>query len=618
MTPQDKPEQTARKTSASPTPVASTKKGGLLFWQLVIGAAAFALLVNGLDVSEKIEKLNVLASEARIRGSDESVTGSYLAGRFAASSGDYESANLYLSNTLKNDPANTEIAGYTYRMNLINGRMEEAAVMARKLYAEKDEASNPEIMVLLEDVKQGNIAAARVVLTEFQQEGFNLVVVPLIRNWLDLAEGKLTSPVNQNETLRRIAEFAPFIYYQTAIINDLAGFEEEALVQYNESISLSKVIPFRVVQMMGNLYERRGEWDKAAELYKRYDAQNPDSQATKSKTDGKTPPARLITDTAQGVAEIFFSTASILHNENLNEEALIYIQQVLYLNPDFNAAKLMRGTILEDGGKHEESLAAYDAIEPGSTYYIRGQVRKAYVYNTLGESEKGLAVLNKIEKDAAALGGNQVYLARGDIYMRLKKYAESAEAYTQALEIASSDNSRVWAIYYARGISLERQDKWDAAEKDLLKALELEPDQPDVMNYLAYTWITKNVRLEEAQEMLNKAVAARPNDAHIIDSMGWSLYALGDYDGAVTYLERAIELMPVDPTVNDHLGDAYWRAGRKNEARFQWKRALLFNPETDQEKELNKKLAEGLPEIGDQSVATDEESPSQHAEAQKH
>lgn len=612
MNSQDKPDP----SSTPPAPVASTKKGRLLLWQLVLGGAAFAILVSGLDVSKRIDTFKEATEAARIRDGQESITGSYLAGRFAAGTGDYESANLYLSNTLRNDPGNLEIAGYTYRMSLINGRMDEAAAMARKLYARKDESSNPEIMVLLEDVKQNRMPAARLVVEDFQQEGFNLVVVPLIRNWLDVAEGKLTAPVTQNETLRRIAEFAPFIYYQTAIINDFAGFEEEALVQYNESISLSKVIPFRVVQMMANLYERRGEWDKAAELYARYDAQNPDSQLMHDKGK-KTTPERLITNAAQGIAEIFFSTASILHNENLNEEALIYIQQVLYLNPDFNAAKLMRGTILEDGGKLAESLVAYDAVAPGSVYYIRAQIRKAYVYNTLGESEKGLAVLKNIEKEAAALGGNQVSLARGDIFMRLKKYSDAADAYGKALQSSEQDKPRLWAVYYARGISLERQDKWEAAEKDLLKALELEPEQPDVMNYLAYTWITRNERLEEAKEMLHKAVIARPDDAHIIDSMGWSLYALGDYDGAVTYLERAIELMPVDPTVNDHLGDAYWRAGRKNEARFQWKRALLFNPDAEQEKDLNRKLAEGLPEIGDQSVATDEEAPSQHAEAIK-
>ncbi|MBM3617964.1 MAG: tetratricopeptide repeat protein, partial [Alphaproteobacteria bacterium] len=332
--------------------------------------------------------------------------------------------------------------------------------------------------------------------------------------------------------------------------------------------------------------------------------------------DRKTPPARLIANAQQGIAEIFFSTASILHNENLNEEAIIYIQQVLYLNPDFNAAKLMRGTILEDGGRLQEALAAYDAVPTGSVYYGRAQIRKAYVLNNLDEADKALSVLNAAAKEAPELQ-YQIQLTRGDIHMRQKKYADAADSYTKALESAPAGKQNLWAVYYARGISLERQEKWESAEKDLLKALELEPEQPDVMNYLAYTWITKNQRLDEAKDMLHKAVAARPNDAHIIDSMGWSLYALGDYDGAVTYLERAIELMPVDPTVNDHLGDAYWRLGRKNEARFQWRRALLFNPEAEQVEELNKKLADGLPEVGDQSVATDEETPSQHAEAHK-
>lgn len=597
----------------STPPKAPAKKGRLFTWQLILGGVGLAILVGGLEVSKEIDGIKQGIATKLLRSEPPSITGSYLAGRFAASNGDYENADYYLKNTLKNDPGNLEIAGYTYRMNLINGKMDDAVAAARQLYAAGDDASNPEIMVLLEDVKLGNITKAREVLKDFQMEGFNLVVVPLISEWLNLAENKVLTPVKQNETLRRIAEFAPFIYYQTAIINDLAGFEDEALVQYNESITLSKVIPYRVVQLMANLHERRGEWDKADALYARYDEKNPDSQPLRVKGDGKTPPARLISNPREGIAEIFFSTASILHNENLNEEALIYIQQVLYLKPDFPAAQLMRGTILEDSGRMAEALQAYDSLKEDSPYYRRAQIRKAYALNASDESEKALNILNSVAKSDE--NDAQVNLTRGDIYMRLKKYSDAASAYGKALEESPANKPNLWAVYYARGISLERLEKWDAAEADLKKALEIEPEQPDVMNYLAYTWITRNENLEEAKEMLHKAVVARPNDAHIVDSMGWSLYVLGDYDGAVAYLEKAIELMPVDPTVNDHLGDAYWRLGRKNEARFQWKRALLFNPEPDQEKELNKKLADGLPAVSDQGVAVEESPKLQHAEA---
>lgn len=524
-------------------------------------------------------------------------TGNYLAGRYAANVGDFRNANLYLTRTLRLDPDNMEIAGYAYRMRLITGDMEGAAEMAKMLYEAGDTESNPEIMMLLSHLKAGQYDKAREVLETFDRQGFNIIVLPLVTAWLDYAQGGLDAPFNQSETLKRIAEFAPFIYYQNAIINDMAGFEDEALMQYNEALSLSKTMPYRVVEMLGNLHARRGEWDKVEALYARYRSENPDSVLLASDAelmaDKRKAPARLVKSPREGVAEIFFSTASILHNEGLNEEALIYIQQVLYLNPDFTAAHLMRGTIYEDLKRYEEAIAEYDSLAPSTSYHYKGQLRKAYTLNAMGRDEEALQLLDKL---AARLPDRyQVQLTRGDILMRAKRFEEASAAYTQALTRIDTVSADHWPIFYARGISYERADDWKKAEVDFLKALEIEPGQPDVMNYLGYSWLTQKMRVDEASRLIEQAVRARPSDAHIIDSMGWALYAQGDYEGAIEYLERAIELMPTDPTVNDHLGDAYWQLGRKTEARFQWKRALMFEPEPKQVESLTRKLAEGLP-----------------------
>lgn len=524
-------------------------------------------------------------------------TGNYLAGRYAANIGDFDSANLFLTRTMKQDPKNLEIAGYAYRMRLITGDMDGAAEMAKLLYDAGDVESNPEVMLLLSHMKAGEYAAAREVLASFRKEGFNLIVLPLVTAWVDYAQGKLVEPFEQDALISQVGEFAPFIYYQSAIVNDMAGFEDKAIEQYEESLALSRAMPYRVVEMMGNLYARRGEHEKAEALYTRYREQNPDSlllpDGAKALAKEQKAPARLVKSPREGVAEIFFSTASILHNESLNEEALIYIQQVVYLNPDFTAAKLMRGTIYEDLGQYEAAIAAYDSLPQGTTYYQKGQLRKAYTLNTMGESGKALKLLDSV---ADVMPTNyQVQLTRGDILMRMKRFDDAAEAYGLALKHVETASDEHWPIYYARGISYERSGQWQQAEADFLKALEIEPAQPDVLNYLGYSWLEKGMRVDDARRMIEQAVQARPNDAHIVDSMGWALYALGDYDGAIDYLERAIELMPTDPTVNDHLGDAYWRLGRKTEARFQWQRALQFKPEDEQAEKLNQKLAEGLP-----------------------
>ena len=148
----------------------------------------------------------------------------------------------------------------------------------------------------------------------------------------------------------------------------------------------------------------------------------------------------------------------------------------------------------------------------------------------------------------------------------------------------------------------------EAAEKDFLKALKLQPNQPFVLNYLGYSWVDKGQHLKRALAMIEKAVRLRPNDGFIVDSLGWAHYRLGAYGRAAKYLERAITLSPYDSAINDHLGDAYWRVGRRMEARFQWLRALRFEPEPDTVGGIKKKLEHGLGKTPDKSEASEEDA----------
>ncbi len=149
-------------------------------------------------------------------------------------------------------------------------------------------------------------------------------------------------------------------------------------------------------------------------------------------------------------------------------------------------------------------------------------------------------------------------------------------------------------MFYFRGIARERTENWPDAEADFLKALDLEPEQPFVMNYLAYSWIEKKLHLDRAKGMLVRAVELRPDDGYIVDSLGWVYFRLGEYRKGVMFLERAVELRPQDPVINDHLGDAYWRVGRHQEARFQWRRALSLEPEETDAPVIEKKIDSGL------------------------
>jgi len=127
------------------------------------------------------------------------------------------------------------------------------------------------------------------------------------------------------------------------------------------------------------------------------------------------------------------------------------------------------------------------------------------------------------------------------------------------------------------------------------KALELQPEQPHVLNYLGYSWIDQGINLDEGMKMIKRAVEQRPDDGYIVDSLGWAYYRIGNYEDAVKHLERAIDLKPEDPTINEHLGDAYWRIGRTLEAKFQWAHARDLKPEPEELPKIEAKLENGLP-----------------------
>jgi Flp pilus assembly protein TadD len=149
------------------------------------------------------------------------------------------------------------------------------------------------------------------------------------------------------------------------------------------------------------------------------------------------------------------------------------------------------------------------------------------------------------------------YVAYGSLLSDAKEYDEMARNYDKAIEVIGQLPKRSdWSVFFQRGIAYERLNKWDQAEPNFKKALELYPDQPQVLNYLGYSWVDMNIHLDEGLNMIRKAVELRPDDGYIVDSLGWAYYRLNRFDDAVGELEHAVELKAADPTINDHLGDA--------------------------------------------------------------
>ena len=215
--------------------------------------------------------------------------------------------------------------------------------------------------------------------------------------------------------------------------------------------------------------------------------------------------------------------------------------------------------------------------------------QRADTIAALGNAHIQTPNLDRLAKDLP--DRPEVPTLQGDLLRQKKHFAEAVTAYDRAIALVPQPPTRAnWGLFYYRGIALDRAKQWARAEADLLTALDLQPEQPFVLNYLGYSWTEQGRNFTRAREMIERAVQLRPNDGEITDSLGWVLLRQGDVRGAIKYLERAAELEPEDSTITGHLGDAYFAAGRKLEALFQWRRALTLKPEAEEVPKLQAKL----------------------------
>jgi Flp pilus assembly protein TadD len=231
-------------------------------------------------------------------------------------------------------------------------------------------------------------------------------------------------------------------------------------------------------------------------------------------------------------------------------------------------------------------------VDKSSPYYRMAAVEAARNETRLDHNDVAMRDLKALT-DANAKDSDS-WIALGDAYRGAAKYGDAVSAYNQAEKALGTPAKKDWPLFYARAMAEDKAGTWDKAEIDVNTGLKLSPDQPELLNYLAYSWVDQGRRLNDALAMLEKARSLRPYDGYIVDSVGWTYYRLGRYDEAAQTLEAAVLLVPGDPTINDHLGDALWKAGRKMEARFQWDHALTFGPESDEKVTLQQKLKSGL------------------------
>ncbi|HJP21516.1 MAG TPA: tetratricopeptide repeat protein, partial [Alphaproteobacteria bacterium] len=397
--------------------------------------------------------------------------------------------------------------------------------------------------------------------------------------------------------LKKKKKFRLFEAYHRALINDLAGRTEAADAAFREVTAKQDFRSLRVVEAYGGFLARQGRFDEATAFYRSYleevrDPDNPMILEALQRSQSQQAPARLVPDVKAGLAEVFYGVAAAAAQGQTREVAKVYVQLAIHLKPSSAVALTLLGGLLDQDERTAEANAVYARIEHQTAYGWRARIRMADNLNRLDKIEGAAKLLRSMATERPER--IDALVALGDILRGHERYAESAGVYDQAIARVGKPETKHWTLFYARGISRERTQRWPEAERDFLTSLELKPDQALVLNYLGYSWIDRGEHLDKARKLIERAVELRPRDGYIIDSLGWVLYRLGEFEGAVKQLERAVSLRPQDPIINDHLGDAYWRAGRRLEAVFQWRHALVLKPAKDAIPEIQEKLRQGL------------------------
>ncbi len=525
-----------------------------------------------------------------------SVSGNYLSALVAGADRDTQAASAYFKEVLRSDPRNPELIERTFVAALANGDIDDALDFARRTVKTDPKNSLAHMVLGIGQMRDGHWVAAR---REFLSGGAGSaqdITATLLTAWTFAGQADEKKGLAAIDGLKDTG-FRVFRDYHAALIADLANDLPEATRRFKTAYAEDHTI-LRLVDAYARFEARHGAKDEALRALDGFGQvlpHHPQIEALSADIRDNKSIQPLVKSAQEGAAEVLYGLGAAGGRQGDELAAMIYLRLSLYLAPTNSLADITLADLFARLKQNEQAIAVYGRVPDSSALRNNADVQTGLTLDVMGKPDDAIKYLKDIvashPKDLDAL------TTLGNVQREQKHYGEAAATYSQALDALPKDDRSSWTLLYFRAISYERAKDWPKAEADFQHALQLEPDQPLVLNYLGYSWVDRGEHLDDAFKMLRKAVALRPEDGFIVDSLGWADYRLGDYDGAVKELERAITLKPGDPTINDHLGDAYWRTGHKLEAQFQWNHARDLNPEPDDLPAILDKIAHGLPDL---------------------
>jgi tetratricopeptide (TPR) repeat protein len=534
-------------------------------------------------------------------------SGSYLAARHASVERDAASAAAFYRSALRTDPKNNELLDRAFISSLADGDIDEAVKLADRILTMDKANRVARLVVGVRDLKQKKYPAAQLNINQSIRGPITDLVATLLSGWASYGAGDAKAAVAGIDKLTGPEWYPIFKDLHTGMILETSGKDKDAGTRFERAYKLDDSM-LRISDAYARWLSRNKDGAAATGIYEAFDKKLPrhplvqeglrDTRAGK-----KLPP---LVDSAQaGAAEALYGIGATLTRRGGEDLALVYLQLALYLQPNHPLALLSLADLYESVKKPQMAIKVYERMPASSPLKRNAQIQLATNLDAADRGEEAIKILKGVTGEAPK--DIEAIMALGNIERGRKKFSDCAATYTLAIDAMPGGvtDKNTWVTYYYRGICLERSKQWSKAEADMRKALELQPEQPHVLNYLGYSWIDQGINLDEGMKMIRRAVDQRPDDGYIVDSLGWAFYRIGNFEDAVKNLERAIDLKPEDPTINDHLGDAYWRVGRTLEAKFQWAHARDLKPEAEELPKIEAKIANGLPEDTSSAASAD-------------
>ena len=523
--------------------------------------------------------------------------GGYLAGRHALSTKDFDAASTYLSRAIEDDIENPELLNGLISVQVSLGDIGAAKISSDNLDLLGVQTQLSNMVKIAIQLRNRDFDNAKQQIEN--EQGINPLLDKIVTGWAFADQGNFEDAETIFDEIGKGSSLAQFSQMQKASMLAAYGRYESALNTIENLEKNSNRISIDARALKVQLLLKLDNKEEATEYFSKIfgDGVNSDAANLRMQVEDH-PNAYSIEESLSleaGIAYAFYAIADILKDDADPNTALLYVRLAQYLNENSQKAILLAADLLEQMGQYDLAVAEYAKISPSSSYFLSSELGRVGALRDGGKTEAALEVLYYLSREFSGIG--IVHNSLGDFLRREERYSEAKIAYDRAVDIYRENNNVSWVVLYARGITHERLQEWDKAESDFRNALTINPDQANVLNYLGYSLIDRGEKLDEAMTMIEKAVSLQPESGYIVDSLAWGLFKLGQYETAIPHMEKAAELMPVDPIVTDHLGDLYWAVGRQLEAKFQWRRALSFDPELKDATRIREKLRIGLDRV---------------------